>query len=169
MLAIPRYPPNPVMPAWVGGYIGIPYKLGGRTHSAADCWGLAMLVLIEALKVENAPLFTGVEWSIKSPGDKRRAIGEFIDRASSTLFDPVMPGMEVVGDIIVLRVSGNPLHVGIVVAPGAMLHTDEDADSALERYDGPMWGRRVMGFHRLRGGANERVLGGAWGAGGFAA
>ena len=44
---------------------------------------------------------------------------------------------------------GRPIHVGVDVAPGWMLHLEQDCDSVLERFDaGSRWERRLLGFYR---------------------
>ncbi len=161
MLDIPTYAAGQPVPTWAAQYIGIPYALGGRSMDGCDCWGLCVLVIADQFE-KNPPRCEGWVWDAKTRGDIRRSVGDFMDRVASTLFDPVEPGKEEAGDVILLRISGSPLHVGIVAAPGVMLHSAEGADSALERYDGTFWKKRVMGLYRLRDDANERMLGEVW-------
>ncbi|MBE3605150.1 C40 family peptidase [bacterium] len=58
---------------------------------------------------------------------------------------------EQLGDVILLRVRGQPCHVGVVVARGKFLHAFEGTRSCVERYDGLKWRRRIMGFYRYAG------------------
>ena len=62
---------------------------------------------------------------------------------------PVRIGDEHPGDGVLLRVMGRPIHVGVVVARGWMLHIEKNCDSLIERYaGGSRWERRVLGFYR---------------------
>lgn len=54
------------------------------------------------------------------------------------------------GDVIVLRLLGHPMHVGVVLGDRQMLHIEEGIDSAIESYAGPRWQHRVFGFFRYR-------------------
>lgn len=147
-LEIPSYPPV-AAPEWVGPYIGVPYKLRGRTREEADCWGICWLVLEEVFGIK-APLLEGLVWDGSSTAADRAETGRVVIMRSQEYCDPVPVGEERAGDIVALSIAGNPLHMGLVVAPGLMLHSAEDADSALERYDGMVWRKRVTGFYRVR-------------------
>jgi hypothetical protein len=67
------------------------------------------------------------------------------------MFRQVEAGKEEAGDGIALRMRGYPFHVGIVVAPGLMLHTHEDAGVVVENYHSITWGKRISGFYRYEG------------------
>jgi cell wall-associated NlpC family hydrolase len=145
---IPSYSPDPA-PGWCADFIGIPYVLRGRDRFGADCWGLCWIVLEERFGI-NAPCMDGVVWDTGSKPQERKAAAQAIIHTATEFFDPVEPGAEQPGDIVVLSLAGHPLHMGAVVAPGWMLHSADDADSALERYDGMVWRKRVSGFYRVR-------------------
>jgi cell wall-associated NlpC family hydrolase len=140
------YPVEPA-PAWVAEYIGLPFEMGGRGPDAFDCWGLTWLVLRRHFRL-TVPAFCGVVWDTDDRATRIEA-GGVIKRASETHFEEVKPGRERPGDVILLRISGRPLHIGLVVLPGLMLHTADDSDSATERYDGMLWRNRVEGFYRV--------------------
>jgi cell wall-associated NlpC family hydrolase len=55
------------------------------------------------------------------------------------------------GDVILLRVRGQPCHVGVVVARGKFLHSLEGTQSCVERYENLKWHRRTLGFYRYAG------------------
>jgi cell wall-associated NlpC family hydrolase len=135
-------------PQWCERYVGLPYRMGARGPDAFDCWGLNWLVLAEQFGI-TAPEAYGVEWD-KRDRDSRVAAAGAIMREADLHFDEVEPGKEHPSDIIVLRIGGHPLHCGVVVTPGWMLHAAEDADTALERYNGTVWRNRVAGFWRVR-------------------
>jgi len=58
---------------------------------------------------------------------------------------------EQLGDVILLRVRGQPCHVGVVVARGKFLHSLEGTQSCVERYENLKWHRRTLGFYRYAG------------------
>ena len=58
------------------------------------------------------------------------------------------PGHEVPGDIVLMRMAGQPTHVGMVVARGVMLHTEDRVDSGLAKFDGFTWKNRIIGIYR---------------------
>lgn len=55
------------------------------------------------------------------------------------------------GDLIVIGAGGKPWHIGIVVAPGEMLHSYEGGGAVIESYRSPRWSSRINGFWRYRG------------------
>ena len=134
------------LPEWVAGYIGIPFKSYGRDHGGCDCWGLLRLVLAEQFDT-RIPAFHGMTWR---QGDDRRALAEYMD-ARLDVWTPVEPGQEQPGDGVLMRLMGHPIHCGIVVARGWMLHVEGGADAAAEPYTDMRWNRRVLGFYRYKG------------------
>ena len=134
---------RPDLPAWVSQYVGLRYRPGGVDLDGADCWGLYALVLEREFGV-RLPAYPGAAWV---PGADSAAIGEEA-RAYAALFSQVRAGEERCGDAILIRMRGAPLHLGMVVAPGWMLHSHDAADACVEAYNGVQWGRRVVGFYR---------------------
>ena len=77
-------------------------------------------------------------------------LSALIEREAAA-WEQVPPGFELAGDCVLLRMAGLPFHVGIVVAPGHMLHIEGGLDSVCERYARPQWRQRVVGFWRWAG------------------
>ncbi|MEZ0260295.1 MAG: C40 family peptidase [Alphaproteobacteria bacterium] len=132
------------VPLWAGRYIGLPFLTHGRDRSGLDCWGLARLVMAEQLG-RALPSFAYEYISTTEAGQ----IGELIAR-ECVLWDSVAAGEERLGDVIVLRLLGHPMHVGVVLGDRQMLHIEQGIDSAIESYAGPRWRDRVFGFFRYR-------------------
>ena len=143
--ALPAEPP-----AWVGSWIGLPFRLGGRGPADFDCWGLARAVL-------------AAEFGIDAPAYERGYPEDARDRAAlADLVSHGMPGWRPIaegdaarsgigerpGDLILMRHGRHACHIGMVVARGTMLHIEEGTDSSLDRYDGPRWRRRLAGIYR---------------------
>lgn len=133
------------MPSWVAEYVGIPFATYGRDRSGIDCWGLFALVWKEKLGRELPP-YDGAHFHedcvVRDIG--RDAL------AYAGLFQPIEAGNERLGDGILIRVRGFPLHLAMVVAPGWMLHVEMHTDSCLSRYRDFAWERRISGFYRYR-------------------
>lgn len=130
------------VPIWAGRYIGLPFEAHGRSRSGLDCWGLVRLALSEQFNVA-LPHYSG---EYKSCTDTD-GISALIER-EALLWAPVRPGGEKTGDVIVLRLKGLPVHVGLVLGGRQMLHVEQGIDSAIESYTSPRWKDRIFGFYR---------------------
>jgi cell wall-associated NlpC family hydrolase len=135
----------PEVPAWAAGYVGLPYQMYGRDFDGVDCWGLVNLVWDRELAAP-LPIYRGVGWH-QQIGAARLSEDAV---AYARQFDEVPPGCERLGDGILIAMRGHPIHVGLVVAPGIMLHCLEGADSCIEDYRRPFWAARIVGFYRPR-------------------
>src|SRR5690606_26338934 len=61
---------------------------------------------------------------------------------------PIEAGQERAGDALLMSMGGRPRHVGVVVAPGHVLHIEDGAGSIVESYRSSRLRRRVLGFYR---------------------
>ena len=141
-------------PSWVAGYVGIPFLDLGRDRAGCDCWGLVRLVLAEQAGLELPSLATcygseanaaGVDDAIET--ERRSGAWDRIDAGNEQPFDVVeMSGAS--------RVPGSgwmfgPLHVGVVVTSGWLLHVERGTAAVLTRYrEDQVIRRRVLGFWR---------------------
>lgn len=130
------------IPEWVAQYVGLPYVPGGRSRAGVDCWGLLTLVWNEQFGVP-LPEYEGRRWD-RGPIE---GLAEDAGRYASQFIE-VPPGEERLGDGLLLRLIGHPLHVGLVVAPGKMLHGYIGSDSCVEEYRSWRWAKRIQGFYR---------------------
>ena len=143
-------------PSWAAGYVGIPFLDLGRDRAGCDCWGLVRLVLAEQAGIQLPSLATsyGSEANLVGVGDaiaaeRRSGAWDRIDAGNERPFDVVeMSGAA--------RVPGSgwvfgPLHVGVVVASGWLLHVERGTAAVLARYrEDQAVRRRVLGFWRFR-------------------
>lgn len=132
-------------PAWVGRYVGLPFESRGRGPEAYDCWGLVRLVLAEQFGVA-VPSYTDAYGDAHAGGQVAPLIA-----AHRAEWTAVPAGAERLGDGVLLRTKGWPMHVGVMVAAGTMLHIEAGIDSVLERLDAPIWRHRVIGIYRHPG------------------
>ena len=136
----------PHIPDWVADYVGIPYRMLGRSRDGADCWGLVRLVYADRLGVD-LPAYDGRGFSGRASvpdvaglvADAREAWREVPEAEAAPL------------DLVLLRVHGQPVHVGVLVAHRIMLHSLAGHDSAVERLDSLVWARRIIGYGRWTG------------------
>ena len=133
----------PHIPDWVADYVGIPYRMLGRSRDGADCWGLVRLVYADRLGVD-LPAYDGRGFSGRaSVADVVSLVADARDAWHEVSEDDAAPL-----DLVLLRVHGQPVHVGVLVAPGIMLHSLAGHDSAVERLDSLAWARRIIGYGR---------------------
>jgi len=130
------------VPSWVAEYIGIPFLARGRDREGINCWALLGLVFRERYGVE---LPEYVEVHPQNP----KAVGEHYEEEIQDWL-PVESGQERAGDVLSLRTPGWPLHVGLVVRPGLMLHIATGTHSVVESYQARKWERRISGIFRHR-------------------
>lgn len=131
----------------IGDYVGIPYRLHGTTREGLDCWGLPRLWYLEQYGVE-LPSF-GDRYGRTLDAAERAHIAAIV-RGEAAHWQCIERGQEQRGDLILFRVAGDEAHLGIVLEAGRFLHARQSVGSCVERYDSPVWGRRVAGFYRWR-------------------
>lgn len=131
------------VPAWVADYVGLPFLRCGRTREGLDCWGLVSLVLSEQYGI-SLPDYSGTGWG----NGPARAVAETIEREAGAYWREVPASGAQPGDVLLMTARGLPIHVGVLVAPGWILHAEETADTCLEPLDSPHFRRRIAGFYR---------------------
>lgn len=140
------------VPSWVDSYVGIPYREGGRGDGEFDCWGLVRLISEEvfgnALPPFEDRLWTGTI--------NQRDLGAWMSetaREYKAVWLPehgreCLPSVCRAGDVVLLRVNGVPVHVGIIAQWPWIVHTEISQDSCVESLEGLRWSRRLVGVYR---------------------
>lgn len=135
-----------MIPKWVGQYVGLPYKPGGRDESGIDCYGLLRLVLEREANI-RLPFHDDVMGA-----DAALAIGHAadspewmpVDRSQTKAFDAVlMWGFhESNGKAVKL-----PCHVALMVDHDWALDIERGTSRCI-RISNPMIAGRVIAFYR---------------------
>ena len=131
------------IPCWIGNFVGIPFKDGGRgSLRGVDCYGLLRLVWARRFGVD-LPEFRFYDDTVRDA----RAIAQAIGDHAFKLFEPIDPPScssrldPSVGYAVLLRQYRLPLHVavyaGFEAGRAMVLHTTRDrGHSHLEALDG---------------------------------
>ena len=118
-------------------YIGLPFRLNGRTFTGIDCYGLVLLFydLEFGIPLKDFTYFNA------------ETMAKAFESASSTS-DWVEVKEHRPGDVVVLRSGPWPCHCGIVIDGNRFLHAHDGACSSLARLDSGMWKCRITGYYR---------------------
>lgn len=121
----------------VSEYVGLPFEPEGR-GPRYDCYGLLRLVYWERLGIE-LPLYTGYAKTLSAE------VNALIETGKSDWRPVAEPSP---WDGVLINVDGAENHIGIVIAPGWMLHTTRAKNACIENYTRPQWRSRIEGFYR---------------------
>ncbi|WP_422024626.1 NlpC/P60 family protein [Pyruvatibacter mobilis] len=141
-------------PAWVSDYVGIPFEDHGRTHQGCDCWGLVRLVLAEQAGI-RLPCY-GHSYEAATQGD---VLAPLIG-TEKVAWTSVPAGCERALDGVLMKgyfgvgrqMRAGDFHVGVVVAPGLLMHVERGTDTCLVSYRRDRRVRyRLRGFYRHAG------------------
>lgn len=131
------------VPGWAAQYIGLPYQPGGRDRRGIDCWGLYSLILAEQFGMALPPY----EGPPLGSSASMRAVAAAAE-AYARQFTRIEAADAQLGDAILIRVYGFPVHIGMVLARGLMIHAEEYQESVIARYNSPQWASRIASFYR---------------------
>lgn len=124
---------------WTDEFVGIPYVEGGRSKDGTDCLGLIVLAAESRYGV-----------CLPDPRvDPKAALRRAVVASLKPLFDQVPVAQE--GDILLFRIEGRPLHVGMALNTRLMLHAERGIGSCIEDYTRARWASRLEGIYRFAG------------------
>lgn len=127
---------------WWNKYLSVPFKDRGRDASGCDCWGLVRLVYAQEKRIALPDYLECYETS-----NDRDTLAATI---SSEWQGWIMPDKPEEFDVIVLRMRGVPMHVGIITKRGWMLHCARGVGTAHEPFNNMRWRDKVEGFGRWK-------------------
>lgn len=139
-------------PMWAMRWIGIPFVDGGRSDAGCDCWGLVRLAMMERAGIQLGEYATVSESDYAAVS---AAIGEAKSRGE---WESIPEGHQNALDVVEMslpahhngRASFLPLHVGLLVSRGWMLHTEQSTGSRLSSIRDKLIFPRILGYWRHR-------------------
>ncbi len=124
--------------------IQVPFMDRGRDWDAWDCWGMFRVFHREVLGV-----------ALPSYAESYQDAGHSVEsrKVLSTIIAANMGAWRRVerpepGDGVLLNIGGRPIHVGLALGGGLMLHAERKINTVIERLASPMWAKRIEGFYR---------------------
>jgi cell wall-associated NlpC family hydrolase len=123
-------------------YIGIPFKSKGRGYDGVDCWGLLRLIYKDQLSIE-LPSYTDEYISATNSN----SVAEIVNLYSLN-WTKIASGREKMFDAVLFMIKGLPVHIGVVMRFGTMIHVLDERQSCVERYNTSLWKKRIRGFYR---------------------
>lgn len=140
---------------WAEQYLKIPFRDRGATRSGCDCWGLLVLILAEQRGIVIPDYADEVE-----AGDWKTKMREITTRAESgAQWAPVEAGAEQPFDGVLMRgqyrddgrLRSRPVHVGLVLEPGRLIHAEAGAGVTIVDYRrDPSIRCRLISFYRWK-------------------
>jgi len=121
-------------------YVGIPYAEHGRGRLGCDCWGLVTY----AYKEEFGISLPSYDAYYDDPENQTHIDDAFdIEEKSWQKVDK-----PVLGDVVLLKLRGVLVHVGIIIDSTRMLHVMKGKHTIIESYTSLKYTRRIKGFYR---------------------
>jgi probable lipoprotein NlpC len=137
-----RQPHDKVWPAWLAKYVGLPFRDKGRDAGGVDCWGLIYLIYRDEFRIE-VPRYTERYASALERAEVSRLI-----QGESLGWRPVPLWEAALGDVLVLRVAGQPWHCALGIEWPWFLHSFKGTDSCIEAATHGLWAHRIEGTYR---------------------
>jgi cell wall-associated NlpC family hydrolase len=125
-------------------YVGIEYAEGVRDgEGPLDCWGLVRLVMRKEYRKE----LPGFEEVVFVKERKHEMVDGF--SKAMPLIDSVKVETPEPGDIIVMKTAGLPIHTGIMMDDGLVLHCEPHIGAVAVRFDSVDIQKRLSGVYRV--------------------
>jgi cell wall-associated NlpC family hydrolase len=129
---------------WSRDFVGLPWRLAGRSRDGVDCWGLLWLIYRDVLGIE---IISYARETLDAP-ERQQIASLMAGELVKSPWRDVRPGQEREFDMAVFKRAGIDSHVGIVIGPGRMLHITHDAESCIDRFDQGRWQPKFLGLRR---------------------
>lgn len=136
------------MTSWAQNYVGIPWREGGRDKQAVDCYGAVRLVLAEQAAI------TLPKFDMYAPTDLMRVHDAIAENVKG--WRKVPDGREREFDVVQMqrafkhngRYVIRPVHLGILVGDGKLLHAEGDGNAGVVLSDYADYKSRVFAVWR---------------------
>ena len=124
---------------YLGSLLDIPFEHNGRARSGADCYGLLCIIFDEFLHIE-LPHYT-----YSNNYQKRISLEYERDQRWDLVINPVR------FDTVVMRIVGDPVHVGVMVDDLRFIHMSSRYGVLMQQISDPRINSRIEGFYRYAG------------------
>lgn len=121
-------------------FTNIFYHKDKRDFNFCDCYGICYLFNKEVLNKE-IPKYLGEDIYSK---DSINALYN----TKKNEWTKISKGKEFSGDVVSINMRGMPVHVGVVVEKGTMLHIMENRHAVIESYNSTRWKNKLDSFWR---------------------
>lgn len=123
-------------------YVGIPYGFEDDLAKSVDCWQLVRHFVKNELG-RDYPQF------MYDTSEDRNLKAALIYIANETGLGKrwTKIAKPAVGDVMILRIKGHPIHCGVYVGEDSMLHTLKGRSSCIETMK--WWGQQLDGIYRF--------------------
>lgn len=122
-------------------FVLLPWKAGGRSFDGVDCWGLVYLWYKE-LSID-IPSYDYYAYG-RNTASTVRIIAQEKEKNWIEVYEPER------NDVILLRVGGLAVHVGIYLGNDKMLHIEEGREACVADLTRSEWKNRILGYYRLQ-------------------
>lgn len=130
--------------SWANDYVGIPFKWLGYDRDGCSCWGLVRMVAKEQFNLD-LPKYDEIE--ARAQKGEGSPNPYFCQGYSIPL--KAAKGGDLLHMWALYKSRKLPLHVGMVVEPGKVLHIEEGCGSVIVDYRKQPMNRRVIGAYRF--------------------
>ena len=127
--------------SWIEKYVGLRFEDKGRGPDSFDCWGLVRWIYMHELKLVLPDYLDKYETVLDESG-----VESAVSAGRVSGWDRVDRPQNM--DLVLFKIFGRPLHVGIVAGKDYFLHCPEDDFSRRERLSDRKWKNRIEGFYR---------------------
>jgi lipoprotein Spr len=118
---------------WSNDYVGIPFLKHGYTRDGCSCWGLVRLVMMEQFDT-----FLPRHDQVINNTFEGKGLASADQQFASCPSTPVPFGEERAGDVLqmwsIMYNQRVPLHIGVIVEKGKVLHIEDAVGAIVEDY-----------------------------------
>lgn len=120
----------------------VPFVPHGRDYTGWDCWGLIYVAHRDVLGVKIPSYADQYDArDVRGAPSLSRLVLTHLPEWNRT----TRPAM---GDVALFRVAGRPVHVGFMLDPRRMIHSEARIGTMVEPLSSVQWARRLEGVYR---------------------
>lgn len=129
-----------------------PFVAKGRDRDGLDCWGLCVLGHKELFNRDIPSFDEYYDHKDVHYTEDNRSFDVLRELIASQLpnWDEIPLGKEQAGDIVILRLRGQPIHAAMVYKKGWFVHIDDRIEVCSESLNETLWRNRIVTIRRHR-------------------